>query len=177
MDIEVIAKPCSIELMNRLEELGVINLMSPGRHRLETIEGESKHKTLYSTSERFGPHKLICVTINSQKPSNFLYHNDAEDFLLIDDPSSTSLVLTVSIHKKEILEEKIRNKSLSSDDFISIICKKNDPFTSFFTMNPEYAHVETVLKTSNNPPSFYVTEPRDLDENLINFEKYNLVIR
>ncbi len=100
MDIEVIAKPCSIEIMNKLEELGVIRLLSPGRHRLETVKGESKHETLYSTSERYGPHKLICVTINSQEPSNFLYHNDAEDFLLIDNPNSTPLVLTVSIHKK-----------------------------------------------------------------------------
>lgn len=169
-------QPCTPELMVALEKKGVLTLLSPGKHLLGVTQGQSDYANLYAADERFGPHKLICVTINSTEPSHFLYHNDAEDFMLIDRPEAAPLVLTVSLHHHSVLEKKIENGTVCSDDFQVLICNKNDPYTSFFTMNAGYPHVETVLKETANPPSFYVAESRDLDENIIDFKEYKLII-
>ncbi len=177
MDIVIEPVPCTLSLMERLETLGVIRLLSPGRDLLDVGMSESSHKTMYSADEKFGPHKLICVTINSTKPTNFLYHSDTEDFMLIDRPGTADLILTVSLIDYKDLNRKIGDGSLSTEDFVSIRCNKNDPYTSFFSMNKYFPHVETVLESSDNPPSFYVGESRDLDENIINFKNYSLVIK
>lgn len=176
MDILIKPIPCTIEIMDMLESRGIINRLCPGHDTLEVEKGKSRHETLYSSDEAFGPHKLICVTINSVEPTNFLYHNDAEDFLLIDFPHTEELILTISLDKKDVLIRKIEEGVLEASDFISIICNKNDPYTSFFTMNKEYAHVETCMRASEHPPSFYVTESRDLDENMIDLKSYKLII-
>lgn len=177
MDIIIEVVPCTVKLMEKLEGLGVIRLLSPGRDLLEVGILESKHRTVYSADEKFGPHKLICVTINSTEPANFLYHSDTEDFMLIDRPGTADLILTVSLLEYSELNKKIDNGTVLSSDFISIRCNKNDPFTSFFSMNKFFPHVETVLETGDNPPSFYVGESRDLDENLVDLKNYSLVIK
>lgn len=176
--IKLIIEPVdnSIKVMEQLEEFGVITLLGPGRHCLDVNANSSDYETMYSAKEKFGPHKLICVTINSTEPTNFLYHSDIEDFMLIDRVGTEDLILTISLVKQSVLNEKINNGTISKNDFISLKCKKNDPYTSFFSMNKFYPHVETVLKSTSNPPSFYVGESRDLDENLIDFKNYTLVI-
>jgi hypothetical protein len=97
--------------------------------------------------------------------------------MLIGKPEATELILTVSpCHKDELLQ-KIRTATVSEKDFVSLICEMNNPYLSFFTMNPYYPHVETCRIPSECPPSFYVGEPRDLDENLIDFGAYELSIK
>lgn len=177
MDIIIEPVVCTKKVMEELEEMGIIRLLSPGRDLLDVATGESSHRTIYSADDKFGPHKLICVTINSTEPRNFLYHNDTEDFMLIDSPGTADLILTISLLKYSELNKKIDDGTVSKDDFISIRCNKNDPYTSFFSMNKYFPHVETVLDTGENPPSFYVGESRDLDENPIDFKNYSLVIQ
>lgn len=163
-------------IMNFLEKKNVITRIGPGHDVLMTQKGESRCETVYSTDARFGPHKLIAVTINDAKPNNFVYHSDKEDFMIIDRKGTPDLILTVSLCHKDELIQKIESNTVSSDDFLSIICEENNPYLSFFTMNAYYPHVETCKKPSDNPPSFYVGEPRDLDENKIDFMSYQLII-
>jgi len=176
--MKIVVKPVKAteELMAFLEGKKVITRICPGHDQISVQKGESKYKTVYSTSPQFGPHKLICVTINSTEPKNFGYHSDKEDFMLIDKPRTTELILTVSLCHKDDLIQKIEANTISCEDFVSVICEMNNPYLSFFTMNPFYPHVETCRVPSDNPPSFYVGEPRDLDENLINFKDYQLVV-
>jgi len=176
--MDIILKPIQVteEILDSLERLDVISRIKPGKHLLETKKGESKHETIYACEDQYGPHKLICVTINNSKPTNFLYHNDNEDFMLIDLKGRTGLVITMALIEHQLLEEKIENNIITSDDFISVIFEPNNPNTSFFTMNKGFAHVETCLKESDVPPSFYVAESRDLDENHIDFKGYQLRI-
>lgn len=162
--------------MTYLEERGVITRICPGHDPLDTPEGESRCGTVYSTDPKYGPHKLICVTINTIEPTNFMYHSDKEDFMLIDKPGTEGLILTVSLCSKDELIRKIEAGTLTADDFMSLLCERNSPSLSFFTMNPYYPHVETCRVQSDNPPNFYVGEPRDLDENLIDFKSYQLII-
>ncbi len=176
--MKLIIKPiiATEELMVYLEEKKVITRICPGHDSLETKVDEARCETVYSTDPRFGPHKLISVTINTSEPRNFMYHSDREDFMLIDRPGASALILTVSLLHKDELNKRIEKGELSEEDFVSMICKANDPYLSFFTMNPYYPHVETCSDLSENPPSFYVGEPRDMDENLIDFKGYQLVI-
>ncbi len=176
MKITVKPVKATEEIMAFLEEKRVITRICPGHDPLMTREGESRCETVYSTDSRFGPHKLICVTINTTEPRNFMYHSDKEDFMLIDKPGMTGLILTVSLAAKDELILKIEAGTLSADDFLSIICEVNNPYLSFFTMNPYYPHVETCVTPSDTPPSFYVGEPRDLDENLMDLRGYQLEI-
>lgn len=176
--MKLVVKPVVVteELMEYLEEKKVITRICPGHDPLDTAKGEARCETVYSTDFRFGPHKLICVTINTSEPRNFMYHSDKEDFMLIDKPGTAELILTVSLLHKDELNRKVEAGTLSIEDFVSMVCKANDPYLSFFTMNPYYPHVETCRVPSENPPSFYVGEPRDLDENLIDFKRYQLTI-
>ncbi len=134
--MEVRLKPvlATEKIMDMLESRGVISRICPGKDILKTELGESRHETIYAADERFGPHKLICVTINDTRPRNFLYHNDAEDFMLIDLPHRTDLIITMALIPKDELEEKIDSKTFAAEDMIAVIFKPNDPYTSFFTM-------------------------------------------
>ena len=176
--MKLVVKPIKAteSLMAFLEGKKVITRICPGHDQLNTQKGESRCETVYSTNPQFGPHKLICVTVNTTEPRNFLYHSDKEDFMLIDKLGTAELILTVSLLHKDELLQKIETNTLSAEDFVSVICEMNDAHLSFFTMNPYYPHVETCRASSENPPSFYVGEPRDLDENLIDFKNYQLTI-
>ena len=176
--MNLVVKPVKVteSLMAFLEGKGVITRICSGHDQLNALKGEARCETVYSTNPQFGPHKLICVTINTAEPRNFLYHSDKEDFMLIDKIGTTELILTVSLFHKDELIQKIKTDTVSAEDFISVICEMNNPYLSFFTMNPCYPHVETCRVPSENPPSFYVGEPRDLDENLIDFKDYQLTI-
>jgi hypothetical protein len=176
--MKLVVKPVKAteKLMEFLEGRGVITRICPGHDHLVTAKGEARNETVYSTEPRFGPHKLICVTINTTEPRNFMYHSDKEDFMLIDKQGAEELILTMGLLHKDELNRRIEEGIISAEDFISIICEANDPYLSFFTMNPYYPHVETCRVTSDNPPSFYVGEPRDLDENLIDLKGYQLTI-
>ena len=176
--MDILVKPVSVNeaILDQLESYGVIRRICPGKDILDTKHGESRHRSVYECDDQFGPHKLICVTINSTEPTNFLYHNDHEDFMLIDKFGRTDLVITMSIHHHTVLEEKIENGQITSDDFMSVIFEPNNPELSFFTVNAGYPHVETCKVVSGIPPSFYVGECRDLDENHIDFKAYNLKI-
>lgn len=176
MKITVRPVPVSDKVLDKLEQFGVIRRLCPRRDVLEVKMGESRHASLYECDEKFGPHKLICVTINSVEPKNFLYHNDNEDFMLIDLEDRTELIITMSLYHHRILEDKIENGTLTDEDFMAVIFKPNDPYLSFFTMNKGYPHVETCKMASQKPPSFYVTESRNLDENHIDFKDYELRI-
>lgn len=164
------------ENMEFLEAKGIINRLLPGKYRMDVPCGESKHKSLYESNDQFGGHKIITVTINSTQLKNFVYHSDHEDFLLIDELDKTALILTICLLEKNTLKEKIRQKQLSSADFIALKCVFNDPRLSFFTLHKHFAHVETVQVESKIPPSFYVTESRLLDENRIDLGSYSLIL-
>lgn len=177
--MKIILEPvdATAEVMLALEAKGVIRRICPGKDVLAVEKGESRWVEVYSAGEKFGPHKLIAVTINSAQPQCFSYHSDAEDFMLIDRPGTADLILTVALCRNPELEAKIRDGLLSAEDFIAIRCKSNDPQTSFFTMNPYFAHVETCFVESESPPSFYVGESKHLDENHVDFMNFTISIQ
>jgi hypothetical protein len=174
----IILKPVEMtpENMQKLEDKGLIVRLYPGHHILNPARNESQDATIYASDPRFGPHKLIAVTINAFEPRYFGSHEDNEEFLLIGDPTTKPLYLIVATCKQSELDSKIQSHKLLADDFIALRVKYNDPEVSFFTMLTHVPHGEVTVDQKGQLPSFYVTEPRDLITNRTNFGPYLLKV-
>lgn len=164
------------EIMQELEKRGLIYRIAPGLHNLNPDQGEALVKTIYECKEEYGPHKLISVTINRTEFTTFGTHPDTEDFLLIGDPNTKPLYLVIALCKKDELERKIGEKTVSAKDFVALKVKYNDPEISFFSMLKDVPHGEAVGDEEGKPASFYVTEAKNLTRDLIDFHGYKLKI-
>jgi hypothetical protein len=163
MIIELEPKEMTEDLMKDLEKRGLIIRLSPGNHFACPGRNESKSKIIYSSDDKFGPHKLIVATINALEPYPYFgTHDDNEEFILVGDPTTKPIYLIVALIKRVGLEEKIHNHTLSNSDFITLRIKYNDPEVSFFTMLKDVPHGEVTIDGPGTPGSFYVTEPRDI---------------
>ena len=178
MIIELFPTPMSPEVMADLEKRGLIIRICPGNHSLNPEKNESLSAPIYVSDPRNGPHKLIVVTINALEPHRYFgTHVDNEEFLLLGDPASKPVYFIVATCKRDGLEEKIKNRKLSANDFVALQLKLNDPQVSFFTMLADVAHGEVTIDGPGVPASFYVTEPNDLTIDQIDFGDYQLAVR
>lgn len=164
------------KIMGELEQSGLIIRLCPGHHRIPTGLGTTLDTTIYASDERYGPHKLISVTVNRSSLVEFGSHPDNEEFLLIGDPDTKPLCLVIALHRHQVLQERITLGKLTSADFVCLRVMFNDAEVSFFTMLADIPHTEAIIDTDAKPPSFYVTEPRDLDINLMNLGNYEIGI-
>jgi hypothetical protein len=177
MKIELQPRPMTPEVMADLEARGLIIRLCPGAHDAEPGPNEAKARIIYSSEEQYGPHKLIVATINSLDPLKYFGdHADQEEFLFIGDPATRPLYLVVALHKRPQFEEKIRSRTLSTDDFVALRVRFNDPYASFFTMLKEVLHGEVTVDGPGKPASFYVTEPRDVTIRPIDMGEYTLEV-
>ena len=62
------------KLMAHLEELGLIIRLRPGAHDLAAKRGETRGESIYEAADRYGPHKLIAVTVNRAEFAAFGTH-------------------------------------------------------------------------------------------------------
>jgi len=160
------------EIMQRLEDKRLIYRLCPGHDELEAPKGETLVKTIYASEEKFGPHKLITVTVNRSEFAVFHTHPDNEELLAIGDPNAKPLYLVIALCNKHELESKMKNKTLSENDFITLKVKYNDPGVSFFTILKNTPHGEVAIAMDGKPPSFYVAESRDLDVDIVHLVNY-----
>ena len=164
------------EVMEGLEKGGLIIRLAPDRHRLETPRGQTKGKSLYECDPRYGPHKLITVTVNRASFEAFGTHPDNEDFLLLGDPSSGPLYLVIALLTPRGIEEKVRGGTLCRSDFAALTVRFNDPRVSFFTMLKHVPHGEALAAGARKPSTFYVGESRDLPIAMTDFGPFTLAI-
>ena len=177
MLIELEPREMTPSVMQDLEDRGLIIRLSPGHHSAKPDPGKSGDLPLYIANESMGPHKLIVATIDSSDPvENFGFHLENEEFLLIGEEYTKPLYLTISLHQISILNQKIINHTLSAADFVTLMVKFNDPHTSFFTMLKNVPHGESTILGPGKSASFYVTEPRDMKINRVDFLDYKIQI-
>ena len=163
-------------VMQDLENRNLIIRISPDTKNLDAKSGQTLVEPIYSSSEGSGPHKLMFITVNRMDLSEFGTHPDNEDFLLIGNPNTKPMYLVIALCLKDELDVKIKNKTVSADDFVILHVKHNDPDVSFFTMLKDVPHGEAIGKGDGKPASFYVTESRDLIDVDTNFGDFELVI-
>ncbi len=163
------------ELMEMLEEKGLIIRLVPGALAPETLQGETLAHTVYCSSEEYGPHKLISVSVNRESLDAFGTHPDHEEFLLIGDPGAKPMYLVIALCFQNELDQKIKDGSVSDRDLLTIRVHYNDPAVSFFTMLKGVPHGEMIAPGSKgNPATFFVTEPRDMRIDLTDWQGYEL---
>jgi hypothetical protein len=165
----------TVEIMKMLENKGLIYRLCPGHDIDNPPPGGCAVRDIYVSDSRFGPHKIIAVTINRQEFSAFGTHSENEEFLLIGNASVKPLYLLIALMDKKILAKKIEENTLTPDDFLLLDCIFNDPELSFFIMKKDVPHGEATTEGGDALPSFYVTEGRDLDLIPIDFKNYRLV--
>ena len=163
-------------IMKMLEEKGLIYRLCPNSYLLHPKKGETLSKPLYECDDRYGPHMLISVAVNSTELSEFGAHPDTEDFLLIGDAETNPLYIVVALCKRDELDKKILDKKLAKEDFITLRAKYNDPEVSFFSMLKDVPHGEMIYDVDSRPASFFVTESRDLTTDLTDFKGYELLL-
>ncbi|MFB3883401.1 MAG: hypothetical protein ACE149_19210 [Armatimonadota bacterium] len=164
------------ELMEELEQRGLIIRLAPGRHELPAAVGENRWEAIYRSAERFGPHMLITVSVNATDILEFGTHGDNEEFLLLGSPAAKPLFLVIALCSQRETEAKAREGRLSAEDFVCLRVAFNDPEVSFFTMRAGVPHGEAVGAGEGRPASFYVAEPRDLETELTDLAGIRLAI-
>jgi len=162
------------EVMADLEKRGLIIRLKPGAHAFPAPKGKSLVTNLYVSDAKYGPHKTISVVVDHNEFSAFGTHSDNEEFLLLGGINERPMYLLVSYITTEAIEQKIADKTISADDFVCLRCKHNDPYVSFFTMLKGVPHGEAAAEGEGSSPSFYVTEPADIDMNVIDFKEFCL---
>lgn len=162
------------DLMETMEQEGLIIRLCPNRHDIETPEENTWYKALYEGAEGYGPHKIIALTVNREGFPGFGTHPDMEEFWLIGNNDAKPMYLLVARMEREAMEKKVKEHTLEADDFYLIKMKFNDPEVSFFVMNKGIPHGEGVFDKDGLSPSFYVTESRDLPLELCSLGDYQV---
>jgi len=157
MDVPV--SEMTVEIMQRLEDLGLIIRICPSHHRFDIPAGDGAGRDVYVSEPEAGSHKLLSVVIDRTEFSAFGFHNANEEFLLLGGIQEKPMYLMIALCGREQLEEKIASGTLSPADFVCLHCKFNDPNVSFFTMKKGIVHGEACADAEGLPASFYVTEP------------------
>ena len=160
------------QLMQMLEDRGLIIRLCPSRHRKDVQTHDCVGTDLYISAPGTGSHKLIAVTVDRIEFSMFGCHEDNEEFLLLGGEGEKPMYLLVALHKKQELLGKIRDGTLSADDFICLECVFNDARVSFFTMLKDVPHGEATKDDGGLPASFYVTEPSGMGLEVMDLGEY-----
>ena len=163
-------------VMADLEKRNLILRLGAHRHELPSVWGQTIDRPVYDSHELYGPHRLLTVTVNRVSFTDFATHPDNEDFLMFGDPDTKPLFLVIALIYRKELEEKISQGTVTSTDFVCLRITWNDPEVSFFTMLADVPHGEAITTKEGRPPSFYVTEGRDLPNDVFDFGTYELVV-
>ncbi|MGE4357314.1 MAG: hypothetical protein AB7E08_02015 [Candidatus Omnitrophota bacterium] len=176
-EIRLVPQEVNSRILSFLEKRKLLRLLRPPRRGNRYGKKGCFVDKIYTTSPRFGTHKLICVTLNTSE-IRLNSHPDNEEFILINSNHHIfkPLYLLLALHKHKVLEEKIRRRNLSEKDFILLRLKYNSPETSVFTLLKNTVHCEVTLGGRGSPPIFFVTEPSRLTADYINLEGYKIIL-
>lgn len=153
----------SEEVLDLLEQRGCILRMTPDIRTRHPELNLDRQATIYQSSPARGAHMMIYVTAAGIHFPCFGYHEDNEEFLLIEKEGTRPLFLLFSLIHHDELKRKIDEGTVTEDDFICMRCVFNDPYLSFFTVLKGCAHAEGTIEAEGlEVPHFFVTEPSDI---------------
>jgi hypothetical protein len=163
-------------LVRLLEKRGLIASLKPTRKVLVHRGESGVVDTVYSSSARFGSHKLICVGLKTGE-INLNSHPDNEEFIIINPNGHVykPFLMIIGMHKHKELESRARDKHLCAKDFVALRVPYNHPQCSIFTMLKGTVHCEcTVPGSKGMGPIFYVAEPSNLHMRHLRLHGFNI---
>ena len=159
-EVHVPIQDMTPEIMDELEQKGLILRIAPHRHRVLVKEQEGLGEDLYVSDALSGPHKLTSVAISRTSFSAFGFHEENEEFILLGGGrQERPLLLLIALCSASVLRSKMAQGTIAPSDFICLRCRFNDPQISFFVMKKGVPHGEAAENTDGLPSTFYVTEP------------------
>lgn len=171
-------KPVTVtsKILSFLERRNLIRTLKPTKRVLNSKSKRGALGTIYSSSLKFGSHRLICIKPDLAK-IKLNSHPDNEDFIIINNTANKfrPLYMVIGLHKHRLLEEKAKNKKLIKDDFIFLRLRYNDPKTSIFTMLKDTPHCEFILPGDGPTPIFFVAEPGRLKMRVLKLDGYKFI--
>lgn len=159
------------QVMDDLEEKGLISRLLCNRINLCPQPGYTNTSPRYPTARELGGHKLLQIAVNREiQDLQIGEHEYYEEVLLINAVEHQKPLIWVfsSLSIKE-MQNKINNKQLSSKDFIAVSMAFGVPYCSFFMIPPHVLHGEFTYAGSEQCPRFFVTEPELMTYNRVNF--------
>ncbi len=163
------------EVMTMLEQKDLIFRIKPRHNGLNPGQEDIAFTPVYVSDEAFGPHRLLAVTINRSTFPDFGWHSENEEFIIVGESDTKPLYLLTATVKKDELQRKIDEGSVSEEDFLLLDLTYNDANTSIFTMKKDVPHTEATKPGAGKPPSFYVTESDKIDLIKVDLKGYELV--
>lgn len=176
-EIKLFPQEANFKIFSFLEKEGLIRLFKPSKRALNYKREGCLVEKIYSSSPRFGTHRLIRVTLNTNN-IRLNSHPENEEFILIDIGHNffKPLYLVLSLYKHKELEKKIRMKKIESKDFIALRLKYNHPQVSVFTLIRDTVHCEVTEDGQGRAPIFFVTEPSKITSRELDLSDYNLIL-
>ena len=157
------------EIMQQLEDAGLILRLTPARHRRLLPDGEACGDLVYESKPEYGPHRLLAVTAGRYDLSRFGSHPDNEELLLIGAPSARPLYFVLAWKKHDEFVNALSAGRVTENDFVCLRLRFNDPDVSFFTLLGDVLHDTVILEDEyGDIPSFYVTECSRMGVRLVN---------
>lgn len=170
--------PMTADAMKALEDMGLLKRLVPGGHRARPQPGETVDTVVSAGEGGRGPHALVSVTVATTDPLlAFGTHPEGEEFLFLGRDEWRPLYLFFALCDGGAFRGKLSGRTLSDADFICLRVRYNDPWVSFFSVNPNIPHGECVsVDESGEAPSFYVTESKGLPLDTFDMSGYALAV-
>jgi hypothetical protein len=168
----------SYAILSLLSKRGLIRPLVPTKKVARCRSSCGTVGTLYVSGKGHGTHKLISVRCTTG-PIRMNSHADNEEFILISPQAAafSPLYMIIGLHKKAVIERKVRQKRLTARDFMVVRLVYNDPRISVFTMLKDTPHFEIAGRSRRQAPIFFVAEPSRLKMHVLDLAGYRLSIR
>ncbi|MCX7927399.1 MAG: hypothetical protein N2606_04610 [Candidatus Omnitrophica bacterium] len=175
--LNLIPQQVTSRILTLLERKKLIKTLIPSQKILNCNAPQGALEVIYKSCHRYGSHKLICVKKNSEH-IRLTYHGDNEEFILVNPNGHVyrPLYIVIALDKKDVLLRKIKNRCLSSRDFMCLVMDYHNPMTTVFTMLKDTVHCEVTSKGRGRGPVFFVSEPSRLKAHTVRTPGYQLLI-
>lgn len=175
--IELAPRAVTIELLEKLDQKGLIRLFHPTPETQNPPAGENIAVSLYESAPEFGSHRLLAVGVNKHCV-RLGTHSDHEEFLIPPHRDNVKpLYLVISFLKTDVLYRKNQDSLLSADDFICLSMYPSPRGAEMFTMLAGTVHCELTDPGDAPIGTFYVTESTDLDIQWIDLDQTEFEIQ
>jgi hypothetical protein len=159
MRIRLQAQRATPEIMQKLENQGLLRRLVPSEKARAVPEGEQVVERVELAADGTGPWQMLIVACNRTRLDHLAAHGDIESWLYFADPASKPLLYVVSTCRLAEFQAKVAAGTLSAADFVVLEIRPNDPHTSYFTVPGGVLHDELTYPGPGRAPTFWVPEP------------------
>jgi hypothetical protein len=174
--IRLQAQRATPELMQELEQRGLLRRLVPSGEAVGVMEGRQVVERVELAAEGTGPWQMLVVACNRAKLTYLAAHGDAECWLFFGAPDTKPLLYVVATCPLAEFREKAAAGTLTAADFVVLELRPNDPQTSYFTVPGGVLHDELTYPGPGAGPIFWVPEPSVMEHTRVELDGYEIQV-